>query len=92
MAFEVLGDLVGKVSGMSFEEYVETRILKPVGMNSSTLLYAKANPAELATGHTITKEIVAQVAHYPYNRAAAPRQLELAFQCGRHGPLDHRYA
>jgi CubicO group peptidase (beta-lactamase class C family) len=72
MAFEVVGDLIAKVSGMSFEEYVETSILKPVGMNSSTLLYAKANPAELATGHTITNGVVAPVAHYPYNRAHTP--------------------
>jgi CubicO group peptidase (beta-lactamase class C family) len=72
MAFEVLGDLVAKVSGMSFEDYVETRILKPVGMKSSTLLYRKADPAKLATGHTVTKGVAAPVAHYPYNRAHTP--------------------
>jgi CubicO group peptidase (beta-lactamase class C family) len=72
MAFEVLGDLVAKVSGMSFEDYVETNILKPVGMKSSTLLYNKADPAKLAAGHTMTKGVVTQVAHYPYNRAHTP--------------------
>jgi CubicO group peptidase (beta-lactamase class C family) len=72
MAFEVLGDLVAKASGMSFEDYVETNILKPAGMKSSTLLYRKADPAKLATGHTVTNGIVAPVAHYPYNRAHTP--------------------
>jgi CubicO group peptidase (beta-lactamase class C family) len=72
MAFEVLGDLVAKVSGMSFEDYVETSILKPVGMRSSTLLYKKADPSKLATGHTMAKGVVAPVAHYPYNRAHTP--------------------
>src|SRR5205823_2323711 len=48
MAFEVLGDLVAKVSGMSFEDYVESRILRPAGMGSTTLLYKNADPAKLA--------------------------------------------
>jgi CubicO group peptidase (beta-lactamase class C family) len=72
MAFEVLGDLVAKVSGKSFEDYVEENILKPVGMTSSTLLYKKADPARLATGYTLTKGAVVPVAHYPYNRAHTP--------------------
>jgi CubicO group peptidase (beta-lactamase class C family) len=72
MAFEVLGDLVAKVSGMSFEDYVDEHILQPVRMKSSTLLYKKANLAKLATGYTLNKGEVAPVAHYPYNRAHTP--------------------
>jgi CubicO group peptidase (beta-lactamase class C family) len=72
MAFEVLGDLVAKVSGKSFDDYVAEAILKPAGMKSSTLLYKKADPAKLATGYTLTKGAVAPVAHYPYNRAHTP--------------------
>jgi CubicO group peptidase (beta-lactamase class C family) len=72
MAFEVLGDLVAKVSGKSFDDYVDESILKPVGMKSSTLLYKKADPAKLATGYTLTKSAVVEVAHYPYNRAHTP--------------------
>jgi CubicO group peptidase (beta-lactamase class C family) len=72
MAFEVLGDLVAKVSGMSFEDYVDRNILKPVGMKSSTLLYKNADPAKLATGYTEKKGVVIPVAHYPYNRAHTP--------------------
>lgn len=86
MAFEVLGDLVAKVSGMSFEDYVEASILKPVGMKSSTLLYKNADPAKMAAGHTERKGVVVPVAHYPYNRTLS--QLEFAFQRRGHGPLD----
>ena len=72
MAFQVLGDLVAKVSGKSFEDYVAEHILKPVRMKSSTLLYTKAARAKLATGYTLTKGAVVPVAHYPYNRAHTP--------------------
>jgi CubicO group peptidase (beta-lactamase class C family) len=72
MAFEVLGDLVAKASGKSFDDFVEENILKPVGMRSSTLLYQRANPAKLATGYTLSKGQVIGVAHYPYNRAHTP--------------------
>jgi CubicO group peptidase (beta-lactamase class C family) len=73
MAYEVLGDLVAKVSGESFERYVEVNILKPLGMKSSTLLLKEADPAKLAAGHTKGKDgNVRVVAHYPYNRAHTP--------------------
>jgi CubicO group peptidase (beta-lactamase class C family) len=72
MAFEVLGDLVAKVSGRSFEDYVEAEILQPVGMKSSTLLYKKADPALLAAGHTIGSGKPKPITHYPYNRAHTP--------------------
>lgn len=73
MAFEVLGDLVAKASGTSFENYVHANILKPVGMTSSTLLLKEADPARLATGHTRTKDgPLTAVAHYPYNRIHTP--------------------
>src|SRR5262249_8781154 len=68
MAYEVLGDLVAKVSGTTFEDDVEANILKPLGMNSSTLLFKKADPAKLATGHTRTKDgTVTPVGQYPYH-------------------------
>jgi CubicO group peptidase (beta-lactamase class C family) len=73
MAYEVLGDLVAKVSGKSFEDYVEANILEPLGMRSSTLLLKHADPAKLAAGHTRAKDgTVKPIAHYPYNRAHTP--------------------
>jgi CubicO group peptidase (beta-lactamase class C family) len=72
MAFEVLGDLVAKASGTSFDDYVDENILSAVGMKSSTLLYKKADPSKLATGYTLKMGKVVPVAHYPYNRAHGP--------------------
>ena len=76
MAFEVLGDVVAKVSGMTFEDYVAAHILQPLGMNSSTLLLKKADPALLAAGYTKSrsggKAELMPVAAYPYNRMHSP--------------------
>jgi CubicO group peptidase (beta-lactamase class C family) len=73
MAYEVLGELVSKVSLMSFEDYVEEKILKPLGMRSSTLLLNRADPEKLAAGCTRGKDgAVKPIAHYPYNRAHTP--------------------
>ena len=73
MAYEVLGDLVAKVSGRVLEDYLDENILKPIGMSSSTLLLRMADPAKLAAGHTKSPlGTVAVVKHYPYNRAHTP--------------------
>jgi CubicO group peptidase (beta-lactamase class C family) len=76
IAFEVLGDLVAKVSGMTFEEYADTHILKPLGMASSTLLIKQADPAKLAQGYTRPRdggyESIHPVPAYPYNRPHTP--------------------
>ncbi len=73
MAYEVLGDLVAKVSGQSVENYIDAHILKPLEMNSSTLLFPKSSPDKLASGHTKgTPQSTKVVKHYPYNRAHTP--------------------
>jgi CubicO group peptidase (beta-lactamase class C family) len=72
MAFEILGDLIAKVSGMPFEDYVKKNILDPVEMFDSTFLKKKVSP-ELATSPHIkekSKIVVSKI--YPYNRAHAP--------------------
>jgi len=73
MAFEVLGDLIAKVSGQSFADYVNEHILLPLGMNDSSILIREVDPALLANGHVrgwlgwtrVTK-------HYAYNRRHGP--------------------
>ena len=48
----VAGQLIEKVSGMSWEEFVRTRILVPVGMSSSTVRHADAaRGGNVATTH-----------------------------------------
>ncbi len=81
--YEVLGDLIAAVSGLSFEECVRQYIFEPLGMNDSTLLtYERTggsldldllSRAGLAMPHRkdAGKHIVKEE-HYPYNRAHGP--------------------
>jgi CubicO group peptidase (beta-lactamase class C family) len=73
MAYEVLGDLIAKVSGMTFEDYVKKHILEPLGMKSSTLLVKQASPLLLTSPHVFDKSyepVVSKV--FPYNRMHSP--------------------
>jgi CubicO group peptidase (beta-lactamase class C family) len=73
IAFDVLGDVIAKVSGMSFESYVQRNILSPLGMKHSTLLVRDANPKRLVAPHVRDKAgkvVVSKV--FPYNRPHAP--------------------
>jgi CubicO group peptidase (beta-lactamase class C family) len=73
MAYEVLGDLIAKVSGMTFEDYVKKHILEPLGMKNSTLLVKQASPSLLTTPHVLDRSyevIVSKV--FPYNRMHSP--------------------
>jgi CubicO group peptidase (beta-lactamase class C family) len=73
MAFEILGDVIAKVSGESFEEYVQHHILTPLGMKDSTLLVRQADPKLLAWGHELDsagRAFPSKV--YPYNRIHSP--------------------
>jgi len=73
MAFEVLGDLIAKVSGGSFEDYVKEHILLPLGMNDSSILIRDVDPALLANGHIQEEGGTIRVSeHYAYNRAHGP--------------------
>src|SRR5215813_3373118 len=72
MAYEVLGDLVAKVSGQILEAYIEAHILRLLGMKFSTLLYKEADPALLAAGHHVRRGSATVVPFYPYNRAHTP--------------------
>jgi CubicO group peptidase (beta-lactamase class C family) len=71
MAFECLGDVIAKVSGMSFDDYVKEHILNPVGMHESTFLKPEYLPESWASPHIrlLTKQVCEE---YPYNRMHAP--------------------
>jgi CubicO group peptidase (beta-lactamase class C family) len=73
MAFEVLGDLIAKVSGETFEGYVQKHILEPLKMTSSTLLVKQAAPQLLTTGHVLSASFYPAVSKvFPYNRMHSP--------------------
>ncbi len=71
-AYEMLGDVIAKVSGESFEDYVQHNILTPLGMKDSTLLVREASPQLLTSPHVLEKDKVVVSKIFPYNRAHSP--------------------
>ncbi len=72
MAYEVLGYLIAKVSGMSFEDYIRKNILAPLKMKHSTLLKQKADPKLMSSPHVKDGDRIVVSKIYPYNRMHAP--------------------
>ncbi len=73
MAYEVLGDVIAKVSGQSFEDYVEEAILGPLAMKSSRLMVRQANQRLVTTPHLSRLDGGVRVSGvFPYNRKHAP--------------------
>ena len=73
MAFEILGDVVAKASGESFDGYVQRHILAPLQMTDSTLFLKQANPTLLTWGHELDEQGVPFPSRvFPYNRMHSP--------------------
>ncbi len=70
-AYNVLGDVVAKVSGLSFEAYMQLYVLQPAGMYSSTFFKAPGTPGTWAFPH-LTNLSPRVWDGYPYNRAYGP--------------------
>lgn len=71
-AYEMLGDVIAKVSGESFEDYVQHNILTPLGMKDSTLLVREANAQLLTSPHVTENGTLVVSKIFPYNRAHSP--------------------
>ena len=75
MAFDVLGDLIAKVSGTSFEDFVESNLLDPLGMLDSSFTPSRTPKLQRTRGHSNfygPRIDNSPSAHYPYNRRHAP--------------------
>ena len=71
MAFECLGDVIAKVSGIPFADYEKKYILNPAGMNTSTFLKPVNLPEDWGAPHLrIVRTFVWE--GYPYNRMHGP--------------------
>lgn len=73
IAYEILGDIIAKASGETFESYVEKNIFEPLKMHDSSLMTFKRDRAALADPHVKNDEkkvIVSDI--FPYNRIHAP--------------------
>ena len=71
IAYNVLGDLIAKVSGQTFEDFMKEHILLPAGMPDSTFFFPEVLRERLAVPHLRTPEMVVNPV-YPYHRADAP--------------------
>lgn len=71
IAFNVLGDMIAKVTGNSFEAVMKEQVLLPAGMPNSTFLPAEVPPHLLAVPHLRSPEMRVNPI-YPYHRADAP--------------------
>lgn len=70
MAFDIMADLIAKVSGMSFEKYVKENILLPLEMNESSFYAPEIQKSLRTSPHVGHPPKVSSI--YPYNRMHAP--------------------
>lgn len=62
--FIVAGEVLKRVSGLSWEEFIETKIMKPVGMASSKASYNRVtNKTNIIDAHTRAEGKVIQIPH-----------------------------
>ncbi len=71
IGYNLLGDLIAKVSCQTFEDYMKTHILLPSGMPDSTFFFPEVPQARIAVPHLRAPEMIANPV-YPYHRADAP--------------------
>ena len=70
--YELLGDVIAKASGMSFEDYVLENILLPTGMLNSSLLIQEVDMSNLNSLHEPKDGVIGVADIYPYNRMHGP--------------------
>jgi CubicO group peptidase (beta-lactamase class C family) len=65
LLYMVAGELVGRVSGMNWATYVETKIMKPLGMTHSAALYQNIKDKKnVAMPHGVKADALTQIETY----------------------------
>jgi CubicO group peptidase (beta-lactamase class C family) len=72
LGFEILGDVIAKVSGQSFEAYTQEHIFAPLGMKHTTFLVREVAPELLAEPHVLEGNEIVVNSFFPYSRQHAP--------------------
>lgn len=73
MAYEILGLVIARRTGMSFENCIEQKIFKPLNMANSTLLTYQRDMAAVCAPHKKNDDNEFEIIpHFPYNRAHGP--------------------
>ncbi len=70
VGFEVLGEIIVKVSGLSFDEFMNVNLFQPLNMASTSYILSDYSITELARpqmGHPYR-----ETTKFPYNRAFSP--------------------
>jgi CubicO group peptidase (beta-lactamase class C family) len=71
IAYNVLGYLIARVTGQTFEQYMKEHILNPAGMPDSTYFFPDVDQARLAVPHLRAPHMIVNPV-LPYHRADAP--------------------
>ena len=72
-AFEILGDVIAKVSGVSFEDFMKENILDILDMRESNFFKPLVSKELITTPHVLDLENGCKVSEvFPYNRAHGP--------------------
>ena len=98
MGYNILGDVIAKVSGLSFEAYAQQNIFTPLGMAQTTFLLTEVPTMTLALPHVLDENgEMASTGIQPYTRPLAPSDTlfssvidmsSLAIASLNHGELD----
>jgi CubicO group peptidase (beta-lactamase class C family) len=72
LGFDILGDVIAKVSGQSFEAYTQDHIFTPLGMQHTTFLLREVPPELLAAPHVMQYPSPVVNSFFPYSRQHAP--------------------
>ena len=71
-AFDILCDVIAKVSGMTFEAYMKQHIFEPIGMKNSSFFRIDSTSRLATKPHVIGDSLQKEVSKiYPYNRRHA---------------------
>ncbi len=72
VGYEILGAVIERISGMSFEDYMRVNIFGPLGMDNATFVYPDTEATLRTIGHAGAKGEKHKIEHYPYNRRHGP--------------------
>lgn len=81
IGYEILGHLISRISGFSFETYMKEHHLNPMGMKNSDFYKPNVNPELIASPHIFDAKgsygtCVSQI--FPYHRAHGPSSTLLS--------------
>jgi CubicO group peptidase (beta-lactamase class C family) len=73
LAYDILADIISKVSGKTFEDYMMENIFNPLDMKNSDFLLSRINTELRTSPHVLYRAIVPTIPQlYPYSREHAP--------------------